>query len=192
MRVTIAALVTALAVYGVSMQAQGRQIAVPGGGTLPFSLGVRADGLIYVAGTLAQEGDIKAQTKTVLDSIGQILTKSGSSLANVVAVHVYVKNAADAAGMTEVWRQVWPKDAPVRTTIVSQLVVGQCAGRDVGDRGPERRRTRRGQPDRVVRPRTRTATPSAPVTHSSCPGSSRATPRTTSRWKATWRRRRRQ
>jgi 2-iminobutanoate/2-iminopropanoate deaminase len=122
-RVTIAALGTALAVYGVSMQAQGRQITVPGGGTLPFSLGVRADGLIYVAGTLAQEGDIKAQTKTVLDSIGQILTKSGSSLANVVAVHVYVKNAADAAAMTEVWRQVWPKDAPVRTTIVSQLVV---------------------------------------------------------------------
>jgi 2-iminobutanoate/2-iminopropanoate deaminase len=104
------------------MQAQ-RQITVPGGGTLPFSLGVKADGLIYVAGTLAQEGDIKAQTKTVLDSIGQTLTKSGSSLANVVAVHVYVKNAADAAGMTEVWRTVWPKEAPVRTTVVSQLVV---------------------------------------------------------------------
>jgi 2-iminobutanoate/2-iminopropanoate deaminase len=117
----IAALVTALAVNGVTMQAQ-RQITVPGGGTLPFSLGVKADGLIYVAGTLAQEGDIKAQTKTVLDQIGQTLTKSGSALANVVAVHVYLKNAADAAAMTEVWRQVWPKDAPVRTTIVAQLV----------------------------------------------------------------------
>ena len=104
------------------MQAQGRQVTVPGGGTLPFSLGVKADGLIYIAGTLAQEGDIKAQTKSVLDQIGQTLTKSGSSLANVVAVHVYLKNAADAAAMTEVWRQVWPKDAPTRTTIVAQLV----------------------------------------------------------------------
>lgn len=122
MKGTIAALVTALAVNGVTMQAQGRQITVPGGGTLPFSLGVKADGLIYVAGTLATEGDIKVQTKTVLDQIGQTLTKSGSSLANVVAVHVYVKNAADAAGMTEVWRQYWPKDAPTRTTIVAQLV----------------------------------------------------------------------
>ena len=55
----------------------------------------------------------------MLDSIGQTLTKSGSSLANVVAVHVYVKNAADAAAMTEVWRTVWPKDAPVRTTVVA-------------------------------------------------------------------------
>jgi enamine deaminase RidA (YjgF/YER057c/UK114 family) len=104
------------------MHAQGRQITVPGGGTLPFSLGVKADGLIYIAGTLAQQGDIKAQTKTVIDSIGQTLTKSGSSLTNVVAVHVYLKNGADAAAMTEVWRQYWPKDAPVRTTIVSQLV----------------------------------------------------------------------
>ena len=104
------------------MQGQGRQITVPGGGTLPFSLGVKADGLIYIAGTLAQEGDIKAQTKSVLDQIGQTLTKSGSSLANVVAVHVYLKNAADAAAMTEVWRQYWPKDAPTRTTIVAQLV----------------------------------------------------------------------
>lgn len=122
MKGTIAAVVTALAVSGASMQAQGRQITVPGGGTLPFSLGVKADGLIYVAGTLAQQGDIKAQTKTVLDQIGQVLTKSGSSLANVVSVHVYVKNAADAAAMTEVWRTVWPKDAPTRTTVVAQLV----------------------------------------------------------------------
>jgi 2-iminobutanoate/2-iminopropanoate deaminase len=111
-----------IALGGVTMQGQGRQVMVPGGGTLPFNLSVKADGLIYVAGTLAQEGDIKAQTKTVLDNIGQTLSKSGSSLANVVAVHVYVKNAADAAGMTEVWRTYWPKDAPTRTTVVAQLV----------------------------------------------------------------------
>ena len=73
---------TALAVSGATMQGQGRQITVPGGGTLPFSLGVKADGLIYIAGTLAQEGDIKSQTKSVLDQIGQTLTKSGSSLAH--------------------------------------------------------------------------------------------------------------
>ncbi|HQZ39934.1 MAG TPA: RidA family protein [Vicinamibacterales bacterium] len=122
MKGSILTVTAVLAMSGVAMQGQGRQISVPGGATLPFSLAVKADGLIYVAGTLAQEGDIKAQTKTVLDNIGQTLTKSGSSLANVVVAHVYVKNAADAAGMTEVWRTVWPKDAPTRTTVVGQLV----------------------------------------------------------------------
>ena len=189
MRGTIAALVTALAVSGVSMQAQGRQITVPGGGTLPFSLGVKADGLIYVAGTLAQEGDIKAQTKTVLDSIGQTLTKSGSSLANVVAVHVYVKNAADAAGMTEVWRTVWPKDAPVRTTIVVAARRAERAGRDVGRRRAERRRARRRQPRRLVHRQPVQLRHPHRQHALHVRASSRATPRTTSRSKATWPRR---
>lgn len=112
----------AVALGGVVMQGQTRQVTVPGAGTLPFSLGVKADGLIYVAGTLAQGPDIKAQTKAVLDAIEQTLTKSGSSLANVVSAHVYLTDGANAAGMTEVWRSVWPKDAPTRTTIVSKLV----------------------------------------------------------------------
>lgn len=122
MRGSILALVGAVAIGGVVMQAQTRQVAVPGGGSLPFSLAVKADGLIYVAGALAQQGDARAQTKAVLDNLGQTLEKAGSSLANVVSAHVYLKNGADAAAMTEVWRSVWPKDAPTRTTVVAQLV----------------------------------------------------------------------
>jgi 2-iminobutanoate/2-iminopropanoate deaminase len=108
---------------GVTMTAQGRQIAVPGGGTLPFSLAVKADGLIYLAGTLSTaEGDIKVQTKSVLDQLSQTLQKSGSSIANVAAVHVYIKNVNDFAALNEVYRTYWPKDPPVRTTIVSDFV----------------------------------------------------------------------
>jgi reactive intermediate/imine deaminase len=89
---------------------------------LPFSAAVRADGLIYLAGTLAQEGDIKAQTKKVLDDLKQTLDKAGSSLANVASVHVYIKNQSDFAAMNEVYRTYWEKDPPVRTTIVADLV----------------------------------------------------------------------
>jgi reactive intermediate/imine deaminase len=108
---------------GVTMTAQGRQIAVPGAGTLPFSLAVKADGLIYLAGTLSTvEGDIKVQTKNVLDQHSQTLQKSGSSIANVAAVHVYIKSVGDFAAMNEVYRTYWPKNPPVRTTIVSDFV----------------------------------------------------------------------
>jgi 2-iminobutanoate/2-iminopropanoate deaminase len=39
-----------------------------------------------------------------------------------VAATVYLKNGADAAAMTEVWRATWPKDPPTRTTIVAEMV----------------------------------------------------------------------
>ncbi len=127
MKGTFLMAIAAMIMGSGAVQAQSsRQVTVPGGGSLPFSTAVKADGLIYVAGTLAQGADVKAQTKAILDNIGQTLTKSGSSLANVVAAHVYLTNADDAAGMTEVWRGVWPKDAPTRTTVVSKLVSGSA------------------------------------------------------------------
>ena len=101
----------------------GQRQVFPGAGQLPFSAATKADGLIYVAGTLATEGDIKAQTKNVLDQMSQTLTKAGSSMAQVAAVHVYIKNASEFAAMNEVYRSYWPKNPPVRTTIVSDFVV---------------------------------------------------------------------
>jgi 2-iminobutanoate/2-iminopropanoate deaminase len=114
------ALLVPLMSLGVTVQGQ-RQV-FPGGGQLPFSAATKADGLIYVSGALAAKGDIKEQTQGVLNSLGQSLTKAGSSLQNVVAATVYLKNGADAAAMTEVWRATWPKDPPTRTTVVAGLV----------------------------------------------------------------------
>ena len=120
MRGYVTAVVLSVACLGVTVQGQ-RQV-IPGGGQAPLSSAVKADGLIYVSGALSAKGDIKEQTKGVIDNLGQTLTKSGSSLKNVVAATVYLKNAADAAAMTEVWREYWPKDAPTRTTVSAGLV----------------------------------------------------------------------
>jgi reactive intermediate/imine deaminase len=120
-RGALCALIIGLASLTVS--GQGRQVFPGPMANLPFSAAVRADGLIYLAGTLSQEpGDIKAQTKRVLDDLSQTLKKAGSSIANVASVHVYIKNASDFAAMNEVYRTYWPKDPPVRTTIVSDFV----------------------------------------------------------------------
>lgn len=117
------ATVVGLALFAVDANAQGRQV-IPGPmPNLPFSSAVKADGLIYVAGTLATEGDIRAQTRRVLEDMSQILQKAGSSLANVASVHVYLTRAEDFAAMNEVYRTFWKSDPPVRTTIVSDLVI---------------------------------------------------------------------
>ena len=103
------------------MTAQVQRFA--GTSALPFSAATKADGLIYASGTIIAEGDIRAQTKGVLDSLEATLQKAGSSLANAASVHVYIKNAADFAAMNEVYRTFWKADPPVRTTIVADLVV---------------------------------------------------------------------
>lgn len=121
MRGFTSALLLSVACWGVTVLGQ-RQV-FPGNAQLPFSAATKADGLIYVAGTLATEGDIKAQTKNVLDQMSQTLTRAGSSIAQVASVHVYIKNASDFAAMNEVYRTYWPKNPPVRTTIVSDFVV---------------------------------------------------------------------
>lgn len=123
MRRRSCALLVGLLGLMVTLEGQSRQV-VPGSMTLPFSAAVKADGLIYVAGTLSQDGgDITAQTKKVLDSLSQTLTKSGSSLAHVASVQVYLTSAADFAAMNEVFRAAWPKDPPARTTIMTELVI---------------------------------------------------------------------
>jgi enamine deaminase RidA (YjgF/YER057c/UK114 family) len=107
----------------VTLAGQSRQ-TIPGPmPNLPFSAAVRADGLIYVAGSLVTEGDIRAQTRATIEQISGVLKQAGSSLANVASVNVYLTRAEDFAAMNEVYRTFWAKDPPVRTTIVSDLVI---------------------------------------------------------------------
>jgi 2-iminobutanoate/2-iminopropanoate deaminase len=119
----LCSLVAAAIALSTSGVAQSRQ-TIPGPmSNLPFSAAVKADGLIYVAGTLSAEGDIRAQTRKTIEDIGGVLTKAGSSLANVASVNVYLTKADDFAAMNEVYRTFWPKDPPARTTIVADLVI---------------------------------------------------------------------
>jgi reactive intermediate/imine deaminase len=100
------------------------QIQRFGGPTaFPFSAATKADGLVYVAGTIVAEGDVRNQTRKVLESIDATLQKAGSSLANAASLQVYLKSAGDFAAMNEVYRTFWKVDPPVRTTIVADFVV---------------------------------------------------------------------
>lgn len=103
------------------MTAQVQRFA--GTTNLPFSAATKADGLVYVAGTIVAEGDVRSQTRRVLESIDQTLQKAGSSLAMAASVHVYLKNPGDFAAMNEVYRTFWKADPPVRTTIAADFVV---------------------------------------------------------------------
>jgi reactive intermediate/imine deaminase len=100
-----------------------KQLITTPGSTLPFSAAVKADGLIYVSGTMAVDaGDVKAQTKQILDNINSTLKSAGSSLANAASMTVYLKNPSDFAAMNEVYKTYWTKDPPARTTVMVPLL----------------------------------------------------------------------
>ena len=116
----------------VAMQMPAKQIVNAGPAPVgPYSPAVKAGSLIYLSGTLAQDaagaivgkGDIAAQTRRVIERMHEILTLSGSSLEQVVAVTVYLRNAGDFAAMNDAYKAHWPLNPPTRTTVIANLVL---------------------------------------------------------------------
>jgi len=118
----IAVLAIVIATMSTSAQSSREIVANPDP-SRPFSAAVKADGLIYVSGVLATGGgDIKAQTRQVLDRISTTLKSAGSSLANAASVTVYLRNQGDFAAMNDAYRSYWTRDPPARTTVVVPLL----------------------------------------------------------------------
>ena len=114
------------------MQTSSKQIVNIGPPPVgPYSVAVKAGGLIHVSGMLSQDdkgdlvgADVAAQTRRILDRMKGVLEAAGSSLPQAVAVTVYLKNASDFASMNDAYRAYWPKDPPTRTTVITDLLLG--------------------------------------------------------------------
>lgn len=66
--------------------------------------------------------DIRAQTRAVIDNIGDILGSVGSGLGDIVEVSAYLVNMNDFGGYNEVYGEYFDYDGPTRTTVaVHQL-----------------------------------------------------------------------
>ncbi len=66
--------------------------------------------------------DIRAQTRSVLENIRDILHNAGSKLSEVVEITTYLVNMNDFAGYNEVYGEFFDYDGPARTTVaVHQL-----------------------------------------------------------------------
>ena len=118
------ALALAIATVSTTLAQSSKQFIANPNASMPFSAAVKADGLIYVSGVLAagDGGDVKAQTRQVLDRINETLKSAGSSLANAASLTVYLRNQSDFAAMNEVYRTYWTRDPPARTTVAVPLL----------------------------------------------------------------------
>src|SRR5579872_1520804 len=85
-----------------------------------FNSTVSYGNLLFIAGVGAHfEGDIKAHTKFVLDSIQQQLESVGSTMEKVLKCNVYLNDLKDYAGMNEMFLGRFGTEPPVRTTIAA-------------------------------------------------------------------------
>ena len=76
--------------------------------------------LVFVSGKGAgvnSKGDIKAQTKSVLDQIEESLKIAGSSMDKVLKVNVYLTEMNNFTGMNEAYIGRFGPEPPVRTTV---------------------------------------------------------------------------
>jgi 2-aminomuconate deaminase len=66
--------------------------------------------------------DIRAQTRAIIENIGDILASLGAELRDAVEVSAYLVNMADFAGYNEVYAEYFNEQGPARTTVaVHQL-----------------------------------------------------------------------
>jgi len=92
----------------------------------PYSQGTVAGGsLVFTAGQIPLNpatgelvtGDIRVQTRQVLENIRAILEAGGSDLAGVVKTTVFLKDLADFAAMNEVFAEFFPTAPPARSAV---------------------------------------------------------------------------
>jgi 2-iminobutanoate/2-iminopropanoate deaminase len=91
----------------------------------PYSPAVKAGGFIYVAGqgpidpatNQFSYGDIKHETRIVLNNIKTILAGCGATMQDVVKCSVFLSNGDDFPAMNEVYGDFFGEAKPARTTV---------------------------------------------------------------------------
>jgi 2-iminobutanoate/2-iminopropanoate deaminase len=103
-------------------------VPVPRG---PYSPAVRAGDFIFVSGqgpvdpatNQMRLGDIRQETRIVLNNIQRILEGCGATMADVVKCSVFLADGADFAAMNEVYVEFFGANKPARTTVACRFAI---------------------------------------------------------------------
>jgi 2-iminobutanoate/2-iminopropanoate deaminase len=93
-----------------------------GPSTLPFSQGVRAGNLLFVAGQVGSGEGVAEQTRAALDRVRTVLAEAGGDLKNVVSATVFLADLDDFAAYNEVWVEAFGDHRPARATVRAELL----------------------------------------------------------------------
>ena len=95
-----------------------------------YSRAVRVGNVVEVAGTTAQDGDavtggtdVYAQTKRVLEKIGEALNAAGASFADVVRTRIFVTNIAQWEAVGRAHGEVFAEIRPVTSMVEVRALI---------------------------------------------------------------------
>jgi 2-iminobutanoate/2-iminopropanoate deaminase len=96
----------------------------------PYSQAIRAGEFLFVSGQIpldaatgaVVDGDVRAQSRRVLENLRAIITAAGGSLGSVVKTTVYLADMNDFPALNEEYGKFFGAPAPARVTVqVSRL-----------------------------------------------------------------------
>ena len=96
----------------------------------PYSQAVKKNGMVFVSGQIPIDpatgnlvaGDIKVQTRRVLNNVKAVLNAAGASLEDVVKATVFITNMDDFPLVNEVYSEFFQNLPPARACVeVSRL-----------------------------------------------------------------------
>lgn len=95
-----------------------------------FSAGTKSGNLLFAGafgpfdarGELVGHGDIRAQTRQVLENLKAVVEAGGGKMSDIMKTTVFIARFDDFAAMDEVYRTFFPSEPPARTPIVAGLV----------------------------------------------------------------------
>jgi len=102
---------------------------------VPYSPGILADNTLYVAGILSLAddmkttvgiGDIRIQTRQVIETIKTIVVEAGGTLKDITFNSIFIRNLDDYPGMNEVYGEYFDETPPARYCIRADLVPPDC------------------------------------------------------------------
>lgn len=99
----------------------------------PYSHGVLVNGMLFVSGQVGKHpttgelmlGDIKTETRQVMENTQGILGEAGMDFSHVVKTTIFLTDMNNFAAVNEVYGSYFSKDFPARETVqVSKLPLG--------------------------------------------------------------------
>ena len=91
----------------------------------PYSQAIKVGNLVFISGQIPiipatgeiLRGDIKLQTKQVLENLKNILDAAGSCIDNVVKTTVFMKDLNDYTAINDVYKEFFTDKPPARAAV---------------------------------------------------------------------------